>query len=239
MNIRLDDLQTKGYQIYQDTDSFCFGIDAVLLSAFAAEYIRKKDSVMDLCSGNGIIPILLKAKKDPESIQAVEIHSDMCSLFEKSLRFNNIDNITVINEDIKNLDKSLYNSFDALTVNPPYYRVDSGETSANDMKKNARHEILCSFDDVAGCASRLLKTKGRFFLIHRTPRLDEIINTLEKYSLSVKELRFIYPREGRDSNLFLLRAVKNGGRDMKVSPPLYVYDSEGNYTEDVLKMYDS
>ena len=238
MNIRLDDLQTKGYFIYQDTDSFCFGIDAVLLSSFAAKGTRKKDSVIDLCAGNGIVPILLKAKADPKEITAVEVNADMCELFKKSLEYNSIGNVKIINGDLKNLDRNLYNSFDVLTVNPPYYRADSGEMSENSNLSAARHEILCTFEDIAEVSSKCLKTKGRMFLIHRTPRLSEVIETLEKYRLAVKEIRFIHPSKDKDSNLFLLKAVKNGGKGTKVVKPLVVYGDDGSYTEDLLKMYD-
>lgn len=238
MNIRLDDLQTNGYFIYQDSDAFCFGIDAVLLSSYAAKDVRKKDRAADLCSGNGIIPILLSAKNPPSEITAVEIDPDMCALFEKSVEYNGIKNITILNEDLRSLDKSLYNSFDLVTVNPPYYRTDSGEKSENSKLGRARHEVDCTFEDVARISSKLLKSRGRLFLVHRTARLEEIISTLAGHSFSVKEIRFIYPRKGRNSNLFLMKAVKNGGKETKVHEPLYVYDEDGGYTGEVLEMYN-
>jgi len=237
MNLRLDDLQIKDYFIYQDTDSFCFGVDAVLLANFSAKFIKRNDKVIDLCSGNGIIPILIHAKKENKDIFAVEINSDMCDIMKKSLEFNSINNINIINEDINKLDKNLYNKFDSLTVNPPYYKVNSGEISDNDNKKIARHEILCNFEDIAKISSKLLKDKGKFFLVHRTNRFDEILLSLNKYNFAVKEVKFIYPKEDKNANLFLLKAVKNAKASLNILPPLIMYDNKNQYTKEFTEYY--
>lgn len=237
MNLRLDDLQIKNYYIYQDTDTFCFGVDAVLLANFTAKYLNKKDKYIDLCSGSGVIPILLYAKKGNEDITAVEIDKDMCEIMDKSLNYNNIKNISVINEDIKKLSKNLYNKFDGISVNPPYYKVNSGEVSLNGKKSYARHEILCTFEDIAHISSKLLKDKGKFFLVHRTNRFEEIINTLDNYNFSVKDVLFIYPKKGKNSNLFLLKAVKGGKKGINILPPLVMYNDKNEYTKEFLEYY--
>lgn len=237
MNLRLDDLQIKNYFIYQDTDTFCFGVDAVLLANFAIKYINKNDNYIDLCTGSGVIPILIYAKKGNENIKAVEIDSEMCGVIKKSLDYNKIDNIEIINEDIKQLDKSLYNKFDSLSVNPPYYKVNSGEVSINNKKSYARHEILCDFEDVVKISSKLLKDKGKFFLVHRTSRFEEIMLTLNKYNFAVKDIMFIYPKKGKNSNLFLLKAVKNGKYGVNILPSMVMYDENNKYTKEFLRYY--
>ncbi|EDS72196.1 methyltransferase [Anaerofustis stercorihominis] len=237
MNLRLDDLQIKNYYIYQDTDSFCFGVDAVLLANFMAKFIKRNDKLIDLCSGSGIIPILIYAKRENKDITMVEVNKDMCSVAEKSLEYNKIDTINIINNDLNQLDKSLYNKFDSLSVNPPYYKTNSGIISENDNKKIARHEILCNFDDIAKVSSKLLKDKGKFFLVHRTDRFEEILLTLNKYRLTVKDVKFIYPKKNKNSNLFLLKAVKNAKQSMNILPSLIMYQDNDQYTKEFMEYY--
>ena len=237
MNLRLDDLQIKDYYIYQDTDTFCFGVDAVLLANFTSKYINKKDSYIDLCTGSGVIPILVYTKRGNKNIKAVEIDEEMCMVVKKSLNYNNIDNIEIINQNINNLDKSLYNKFDSLSVNPPYYKAGSGEVSINDKKSYARHEILCSFEDIARVSSKLLKDKGKFFLVHRTNRFEEIMKILGEYRFAVKDVQFIYPKKEKNSNLFLLKAVKGGKSGLNILPPLVMYNEQNEYTKEFLEYY--
>lgn len=237
MNLRLDDLQMKNYYIYQDTDSFCFGVDAVLLANFTVKFIKRNDKIIDLCSGNGIIPILIHAKKENKDITMVEINEDMCKIAKKSLDYNDIKDIHIINEDLNNLDKALYNKFDSLCVNPPYYKKNSGVMGDNDNKKIARHEILCTFEDIARISSKLLKDKGKFFLVHRTDRFEEILLTLNKYNITVKDVKFIYPKKNKKSNLFLLRGVKNANKAVNILPPLTIYNENNEYTKEFMNYY--
>lgn len=236
-NLRLDDLQIKNYFLYQNPNNFCFGVDAVLLANFMCKFIKKKDKVIDLCSGSGVIPILTFAKKENEDITGVEIDKEMCDMFNKSLKYNNIHNITVINEDLKTLDKSLYNSFNAISVNPPYYKVGSGEISCNDKKSIARHEIHATFDDICYISKKLLKNNSSFFLVHRTNRFEEIMLTLKNHNFETKDVQFIYPKKDKNSNLFLLRAVKNGKSGINILPALTMYNEKDEYTKEFLEYY--
>lgn len=234
---RFDDLQRNNYKIIQNPDKFCFGMDAVLLSHFTT--LRKRDNVLDLGTGTGILPILLSAKTDAEHFDALEIQEESVDMAKRSVMFNHLeDRISIIHGDIKEA-SSIFDvaSFDAITTNPPYMNNNHGLKNPDMPKAIARHEILCTFDDIARESSRLLKPHGRLYMVHRPFRLAEIINTLNKYRLETKRICLVYPFIDKEPNMVLIEAVKDGNPMVKFEPPIIVYEAPGRYTEQIMKIY--
>ena len=237
-NEEIHSLDINGLKIIQSKNAFRFGMDAVLLSDFAKDI--KNQNVMDLCSGNGAISLLLSAKTKNNSFTAVEIQEDVSDLAKRSVSLNNLDSqISVICMDLKNLDNTYKaGSFGAIVCNPPYKKFSSGITNISDTKTIARHEVLCSLDDVIRISSFLLKSNGSFYMVHRPERLCDIITTLHKYNLEPKIMRFIQPNSQKPANLLLIKAVKNAKPFLKLLPNLTIYDKNGNYTNEFLKIYN-
>lgn len=236
-NERIDDLQIKGYQIIQNEEKFCFGMDAVLLSDFAK--IKRKSKVMDLCSGNGIIPILLEARYDIEKIEALEYQKDCAEMAKRSMKMNGLDEkIQIHVGDVKEVRNQFsHGSFDYVTCNPPYMTGHHGLTNENYGKAIARHEILCSLEDVVKAAKWLLKTAGHFVMVHRPFRLAEIFYCLKENKLEPKRMRLVYPYVDKEPNMVLIEAVKGGRERIIVEPPLIVRRQNGSYTDDIYKIY--
>ncbi len=234
---RVDDLERCGFKIIQNTEKFCFGMDAVLLSGYAS--IRRQDKVLDLCTGNGIIPILLAAKTGAERIVGIEIQRDIADLAKRSVEANDLsDRVNILCADIKDAEEYYQaGAFDAVTCNPPYMIDNHGIKNPESPKAIARHEILCTFDDVARVASRMLKPGGRMFLIHRPFRLTEIFETLTKYSLEPKRMKLVYPYVNREPNMVLIEAGLGGRRRLTVERPLIVYESPNCYTKEIYDIY--
>ena len=234
---RFDDLQRNNYKIIQNPEKFCFGMDAVLLSHFTT--LRKRDNVLDLGTGTGILPILLSAKTDAEHFDALEIQEESVDMAKRSVMFNHLeDRISIIHGDIKEA-SSIFDvaSFDAITTNPPYMNNNHGLKNPDMPKAIARHEILCTFDDIARESSRLLKPHGRLYMVHRPFRLAEIINTLNKYRLETKRICLVYPFIDKEPNMVLIEAVKDGNPMVKFEPPIIVYEAPGKYTKQIMKIY--
>ena len=236
---RLDDLQLNGLHIIQNPEKFCFGMDAVLLSSFCAKTIRKKDKVLDLGTGTGIIPILLSAKAEPAHISALEIQDESVDMAKRSVNLNGLDEkIDIIHGDIKTASLNFGAAvFDAVTTNPPYMNDNHGIKNPDIPKAIARHEILCNLDDIARESSKLLKTQGRFYMGHRPFRMTEIICTLAKYKLETKRICMVHPFVSKEPNMLLIEAVKNGKPFVKFEPPIIVYETPGKYTEQLLEIY--
>ena len=235
-NERIDDLQ-NGYYVIQDPDKFCFGMDAVLLSGFAK--VKKGETALDLGTGTGIIPILLKTKTNGKHFTGLEIQKECADMAGRSVRYNHLeDDVEIVQGDIKEAaDIFGAASFDVVTSNPPYMIGQHGLKNPSETKAIARHEILCTFADITAAAKKLLKNKGKLFLVHRTFRLSEILCQLSKDGLEPKRIRFVHPYIDKEPNIFLLEAVKGGKSRMTVEPPLIVYQKEGKYTEEIYKIY--
>ena len=235
-NERIDDLQ-NGYYVIQDPDKFCFGMDAVLLSGFAK--VKKGETALDLGTGTGIIPILLKTKTNGKHFTGLEIQKECADMAGRSVRYNHLeDDVEIVQGDIKEAaDIFGAASFDVVTSNPPYMIGQHGLKNPSETKAIARHEILCPFADITAAAKKLLKNKGKLFLVHRTFRLSEILCQLSKDGLEPKRIRFVHPYIDKEPNIFLLEAVKGGKSRMTVEPPLIVYQKEGKYTEEIYKIY--
>lgn len=234
---RVDDLNKNNYRIIQNTSKFCFGMDAVLLSGFAR--VLPGEKVLDLGTGTGIIPILLEAKTEGSHFTGLEIQEESADMARRSVILNKLeDKIDIVTGDIK--EASLIfkpASFDVVTSNPPYMNNNHGIVNPNETKAIARHEILCSLEDVVREASRLLKMNGRFYLVHRPFRLVEIINTLSSWKLEAKRMRLVHPFVDKEPNMVLIEAVKGGKSMIKVEPPLIVYREKNVYTDEIHNIY--
>lgn len=237
-NERIDDLEFKGLKIIQNKNWFCFGMDSILLSDFAKN-IKKNSTVLDLGSGTGIISILLSKKINAKKIIGIEIQKEMFEMSNKSIKLNNLKNVEIINEDINNLEKIIpLGTIDAVVTNPPYMENNAGIKSENECKLISRHEIKCTLEDIIKISNKLLKPLGEFYMVHRPDRLVDIIEVLRKYKLEPKEIQFIYPNNKKNCNLILIKAIKNSGKMLKIKEPLYIYNLDGTYTEDLLKIYN-
>ena len=234
---RLDDLQCNGLYLIQDPDKFCFGIDAVLLSNFVK--VKKNGHVVDLCTGSGIVPILLSAKTGAKKITGIEIQSDIADMARRSVSYNKLDEkIDIINDDISNALKYINNcSVDSVCVNPPYMKDTTAIKNPDLPMAIARHELLTDLETVINIASKLLKESGKFFMVHRPSRLSEIFASMRQNRIEPKRLRFIHPYIESKANLVLIEGAKGSGVWMDVEPPLVVYKDKNAYTDEVLKIY--
>lgn len=235
---RLDELNRKGYKIIQHPKKFCFGIDAVLLCAFAS--VREGEKVLDIGTGTGVIPILMEARYGGSSYHAIEIQSDICDMAMRSVAYNNLaDKIKVINDDVKNaLNIYKRHSFDVITTNPPYMTTGVGIVNDYDTKAISRHEICITLEEIISISASLLKEKGRLYMVHRPHRLMEIMSLMKSHSLEIKRLRMVHPYVDKEANLILIEASYRGGSFMKVMPPLIVYNPDGKYTTEVADIYE-
>ncbi|MCI8400801.1 MAG: tRNA1(Val) (adenine(37)-N6)-methyltransferase [Lachnospiraceae bacterium] len=236
-NERIDDLQCKGYCIIQNTKRFCFGMDAVLLSGFAA--VRPAGTVLDLGTGTGIIPILMEAKTEGRHFTGLEIQEEMAEMARRSVALNGLaEKITIVTGDIREASKQFGGaSFDVVTCNPPYIETNHGLKNPNDAMAIARHEVLCRLEDVIRAAAFVLKPGGHFYMVHRPRRLVEIICLMEQYRIQPKRIRMVHPYMGEEANMVLLEGTRNGGRQMIVEKPLIVYREPGMYTDEVMEIY--
>jgi len=234
---RVDDLQCNGLQLIQNPQGFCFGIDAVLLSNFCE--IRRNWRVMDLGTGTGIIPILLAGKTEAEEIVGVEIQEEVAEMASRSVRLNHLENrVKIIKEDLnKILNHREACSFDAVTSNPPYMNEGGGLLNPKSMKAISRHEVKCTLEDIIRISSRLLKDRGHFYMVHRPHRLADIICLCRQYKLEPKKLRFVHPNQNKKPNILLIQCVKYGRAELKFMDPLYVYNEDGSYTEEINEIY--
>ena len=233
---RVDDLQ-NGYIVIQDPKKFCFGMDAVLLSGFTR--VKKGETALDMGTGTGIIPILLSQRTEGKHFTGLEIQAECAEMADRSVKYNCLeDRIQIVEGDIKEA-AGIFGaaSFDVVTCNPPYMIGQHGLTNPHLPKAIARHEILCTFDDVASQAARVLKDRGRFYLVHRPFRLVELMAALTKYKLEPKRMQLVYPYIDKEPNMVLIEACKGGNSRIQIERPLVVYEKPGVYTKDILELY--
>ena len=238
-NEKVDDLEFNNLKIIQNKNEFCFGMDSVLLANFAKD-IKEKNKIIDLGTGTGILPILLAGKIKNLDIVGIEIQKQMADMAIRSLKLNNLEkNIKIINEDIKNINKIFNkNIFDVVITNPPYKKINTGLINESEGKLIARHEIKCNLEDIIFTAKYLLKDKGIFYMVHRPERIVDICELLRKYKIEPKIIKLVYPFQNKAANLILIKAIKNANRFLKIEKPLIVYKNNGEYTEDILKIYN-
>ena len=234
---RIDDLQRHGYRIIQKKKGFCFGMDAVLLSGFAQ--VKEGEVAVDLGTGTGIIPILLEAKTKGKHFTGLEIQEEVAEMAGRSVRLNQLENrVDIVRGDIKEASRLFGKaSFDVVTSNPPYMNDNHGLKNPELPKAIARHEVFCTLDDVCREASLLLKSGGRFYMVHRPHRLAEIITALKTYKLEPKRMKLVHPFVDKEANMVLIEAVRGGRSMMKVEAPIIVYREPGVYTQEIYDVY--
>jgi tRNA1Val (adenine37-N6)-methyltransferase len=234
---RIDDLHRKGYRIIQNPDTFCFGIDAVLLSDYTK--VKHGERVLDIGTGTGIIPILLEAKTRGEHFTGLDVQQESVEMARRSVDLNRLgDKIDIIHGDIKEAGK-LFSpaSFDVVTTNPPYMTGSHGIVNPHLPKAIARHEVLCSLEDIIQQSAKILKSNGRFYMVHRPFRLAEIFILLSRYKLEPKRMRLVHPYVDKEPNMVLIEALKGGKPRITVEAPLIVYEEKGSYTREIHDIY--
>lgn len=238
MIVRNSLLNFKGAYIYQDTEYFKFSLDSLLLANFVTINLRDKN-ILDIATGNAPIPMLLTYRTNA-NIYGVELQKDVYSLGVRSILENKMDDqISIINDDAKNI-VNLFDGdfFDVITCNPPYFSTNNVLfENSNSVKAVARHEKLLNLDDIFIISKRVLKTNGKLAMVHRTERLIEILDISKKYGFMAKRVRFVYPKIGKDSDLMLIEFVKGGKKGLKMLSPLFVYDDNGNYNSEIKNMF--
>lgn len=234
---RIDDLQRNGYRIIQDPSRFCFGMDAVLLSGYAQA--GEGARVLDLGTGTGIIPILMEAKTKAAQLIGLEIQKESAQMARRSVALNNLqDKIQIVDGDIKEAGQ-LFDaaSFDVITCNPPYMISQHGLQNPDSPKAIARHEVLCTLEDVIKASARLLKPGGKLYMVHRPFRLAELMVVMHDYKIEPKRMRLVHPFIDHEPNMVLIEGVRGGKPRMTVDSPLIIYESQGVYTKELMNIY--
>lgn len=234
---RLDDLHRGGYHIIQDPGRFCFGVDAVILSGFAR--VKRGENALDLGTGTGVIPVLLAAKTEGRHFTGLEIQPESAEMAARSVRLNELEErVSIVQGDIKEAAGIFGGStFDVVVSNPPYMNSGGGLVNLGEAKAIARHEILCTLEDVAAAAGKILRPKGRFYMIHRPHRLTDILTVLRQYKLEPKRVRFVHPYVDKPPTMVLVEAGRGGRPMVKVEAPLVIYRAPGEYTEEIYQIY--
>ena len=244
-NERIDDLGINDLKIIQNKEYFCFGTDSVLL----ANFVKSENSnnvILDLCSGSGVIPIILSAKKKYKKIFGVELQSEMYDLFDRNIKINNLeDSIISIKGNVKNIKdirKKITSimekdKIDIITCNPPYKEIGTGLTTNHDVKTIAKCEVMCNLEDIFITSSKLLGKGGKLYLVHKPERLSDLIYFGRKYNLEAKEIRFVYPKINKKPSIVLISYRKDGGNETKVLEPLIEYNDDMSYTDEIYRIY--
>jgi tRNA1(Val) A37 N6-methylase TrmN6 len=234
---RLDFLLAENLKVIQSPTVFAFSLDTVLLAKFAYVPIQK-GNIIDLCTGNGVIPLLI-SRRSKAKIAGVEIQNKIYDMAKRSIEYNKLtDQIQVINGDIKEMPKVLgHGKFDVVTCNPPYFPTpNTDEINNNEHLAIARHEIYCTLEDVIKVSSQLVRQGGKVAMVHRPGRLLDIITIMRRYKIEPKRLQFVYPKLGKEANTILVEGIKQGNPDLKILPPLIVYNEENEYTKELHKI---
>lgn len=235
-NERIDDLQLNNLKIIQNSKWFCFGIDSIILSNFAKE-MHKNSKVLDLGTGNGILAILVSEKVENSKIIGIEVQEEVADMAKRSVELNNLEQkITIINSNIKEIKYN--NEFDAVITNPPYKETNTGLMNENQVKLISRHEIKGTLEDFIRKSSEALKDRGSLYMVNRPERIIDIFEYCRKYKLEPKKLQMVYSKIGGKPNLILVKAVKNANKYLKVEKPLYIYKENGEYTDEILEIYN-
>lgn len=237
MDVTLDSI--RDFKLYQSKHGYRFSVDSLLLFDFVN--LKTAEKIADLGAGVGIIGLLLANKYPDSHITLIEIQENLVKLAEKNIHLNNLeDRIKVIRSDIREIPikKIIKDKFDLVVTNPPFRRFRSGRLNVNDERAIARHELLINLNDLISTASYILKEKGRLFMIYHPSRLADVLNVLRLNNIEPKRLRFVYSNYKTESKMFLVEAVKNGRSGMVVDKPFYIYNEEGSYTDEMLRIYN-
>ena len=235
--LRLDELGRKGYRILQDPDAFCFGVDAVLLADFAEA--TRTERVLDMGTGNGILPLLLDAREKGGKIVGLELQEAAAELARENFALNGAEErLSAVCGDLKEASALFGNaSFDVVITNPPYQEVGRGVVNPDSAKSLARHEVACTLEDVLREARAVLKLHGRFYMVHRPKRLAEILFGMQAAGIAPRTLRFVHSRAKKQASLVLISGFRGGGKELRVLPPLILYGEDGEYTPEVYEIY--
>lgn len=235
---RLDYLFTdESMQIIQSPSVFSYSIDAVLLAHFSS-LPKKRGKILDLCSGNGVVPLLM-SRYTTRPIDAVEIQPKLHDMAMRSIHLNHKqDQIMMHLGDLKDLPAYYKNDkFDLVTVNPPYFDTPSDrQHNLNEHLTIARHEVTTTLQAVIETASKLTKSGGKMTMVHRPDRLVDILTLMRQYKLEPKRMQLVYPKCGKEANILLIEAIRDGKKALKILPPFYVFNDEGTYTEEYLRL---
>ena len=264
-NERIDDLEYKDLKIIQNEKGFCFGIDSVLISDFARD-VKSNSVGVDLGTGTGIISILLAAKTKLQKIIGVEVQKEVADMAKRSVELNNLqDRIGIINLNIKDIlqkndnlkveksEKQIENNnanvnsvncltrenLDFVVTNPPYKKIDTGKTNESEYKYISRHEVTANLEDFIKVSKYLLKDKGAFYMVHRPDRLVDIIELMRKYKIEPKKIRFVHSTIEKEPTLVLIKGIKNARPFLKIEKPLIIYKKDGNYTDEIHRIYNT
>ena len=234
---RIDDLERDGLRIIQNPDKFCFGMDAVLLTGFAR--VRQGEVLIDIGTGTGVIPLLMTSKGQGKMHIGLEIQDDMAEMASRSVALNKLeDKVKIICCDVNKSSEIIPNqSADVVTCNPPYMNDEHGLKNENRSLALSRHEISCTLEDVVREGCRMLKSGGRYYMVHRPHRLMDVLTVMRSYKMEPKRMRLVYPFADKEANMVLIEAVKNGKPFLRVEEPLVIYKSAGEYTEEVKALY--
>lgn len=238
-NERIDDLEFKGLKIIQNKKGFCFGIDSILLSDFAKN-IKNNARVLDLGTGTGIIATLLCGKTQLKEITGIEIQEEVYEMANRSIKLNNLENrFKLINDNILNLNNYFEkNSFDVIVTNPPYKKRETGIENQDKRKLISRHEMKASLEDFIKISKDMLKDKGEIYIVHRPERLVDLLTTMRNYKIEPKKVRLVYSNINAVPKLVLVQGIKNARPFLKMEKNLYVYNENGEYTDEILKIYN-
>lgn len=234
---RIDDLLTHEMKIIQSREVFCFSMDAVLLARFAS--VPKRGRVLDMCTGNGAIPLIMTTRSPEAVFEGIEIQERLYDMASRNVRLNRLESrITMHHGDVKDAVQLFgHGKFDLITCNPPYMPATSGEKNVSEHFAIARHEILLSLEDVIRVGSQLLKNGGKIALVHRSTRLVDIITLMRQYGIEPKRMRLVYPRRDAEPNMLLIEGMRNGRPELRIQPPLIVYENGEEYCEELQEIY--
>lgn len=238
MSERIDDLQLNNLKIIQNPDYFCFGIDAVLLSHFASQ-MKNNATVLDIGTGNGILPLLLSAKKSMKHLIGIEIQKELFELATKNIELNKLQNLI----DIKNVNicdaHNVLNKefFDTIVTNPPYKKQGSGIVNDNKFIQIAKHEIKCTLEDIIKESNYLLKDQGEIYMVHRPDRIVDILTLMRQYNIEPKIIQYVHSKISQPPVLVLIQGVKNAKPFLKTLEPIIIYKDNGEYTQKIYDIY--
>lgn len=236
---RIENTGFGDMKLIQDHDYFCYGIDAVILADYAHSICPDAGSIIDLGTGNGIVPVILSHKNRKAAITGIELQDKPAEMARRSCEMNGIqDRVRIINGDISDSDSYSGLKADMVTCNPPYFAKGGGIPSSTKPKFTARHETTAVFEDFVKAAAAVLQGKGHFFIVHRPSRLVDIFYYCRKYRLEPKDIRYVAPRIGQIPNIVLIHCVAGGGKELKTGKTLYVYNEDGSYTDEIERIYE-
>lgn len=236
---RLDDLQVNSYRIIQSHQVFSFSLDAVLLAHYVS--LRNRDRVIDLGTGNGVIPLLLAARSSAErgEIVGLEIQERLADMARRNVEGNGLQQmIRIVHGDTREAVQTFGNeSFDLVVCNPPYRPAGVGDQSLNDHVKIAKHEITCTLEQAVTAAAGLVRYEGKVAFVHRPDRLADLIATMRAQKLEPKRMMLVHPRPDKRPNILLIEAIKGGRPELRIDPPLIVHQEDGSYSKEILDIY--